>query len=55
MKYVELFDMFKQGDISIINRAKINSDTIWKVITRIAEVDNNIEKVNIKRLKQMAV
>lgn len=22
MKYVELFDMFKQGDISVINRAK---------------------------------
>ena len=51
MKYVELFDMFKQGDISIINRAKINSDTIWKVVTRIAEVDNDIEKVNIKKTK----
>ena len=51
MKYVELFDMFKQGDISVINRAKINSDTIWKVVTRIAEVDNDIEKVNIKKTK----
>lgn len=51
MKYVELFDMFKQGDISVINRGKINSDTIWKVVTRIAEVDNDIEKVNIKKTK----
>ena len=51
MKYVELFDMFKQGDISVINREKINSNTIWKVVTRIAEVDNDIEKVNIKKTK----
>lgn len=51
MKYVEIFDMFKQGDISIINKEKINSDTIWKVVTRIAEIDNGIEKVNIKKTK----
>lgn len=51
MKYVELFDMFKQGDISIINREKINSDTIWKIVARIAEIDNDVEKVNIKKTK----
>lgn len=49
LRYVEVFDTFKQGCISIVSKDKLNSDILWQIVKNAAEVTTEVEKVNISK------
>lgn len=51
MKCVKIFDLFKQGNVSIVNKEKIDNDILWNIIVHTSESDENSTKINIGKTK----